>query len=234
MTKTKITILSLAVVLLLSGIGITAFVFLQPKKTIAIEKTKSSVTFTQSYSSLTKKSNFENPKKIIASPEIVESQSDSNPKKFTDGTGMSIKETNLNNYSKGRDESLIYSDDFVNANCESYILTINAAENCYITFRKEILESEVPKIRVSIVLTENPNDSENPESILNCQMLSITQNPDKNALSCTTDNLRLKNGGNYNLILTVAGDVLTNALEKNIEVLTVAEFQQKYSEQVDN
>jgi hypothetical protein len=231
MTKIKIIILSATVILLLLGIGTTAFIFLQPKKTTNVQNITSSITSNQSNSISTQKPNFESSKKIVTNSERMDNPSDINQKKFTDGGTAPIKETDLNTYSRGRNESLIYSDDFVNANCESYILTLNSAQNCYLTFRKEVPEYEIPKIRALITPLETDETS---ESILNCKMLSIEQNPDKNALGCTTENLKLKNSGNYNMTLTIAGDTLNNSLEKNIEILTVAEFQQKYSDQGEN
>jgi hypothetical protein len=234
MTKTKIIILSLIVFLLLSGIGLATFVLLKPQNNSTIQNNKSIVSSVQSYSSTTKKITFENPKKSISSSENIDTKNNSNSKRFSDDSEVTIAETDLNNYSKARDESLIYPDDFAVAECESYILTVNSAQNCYLTFRKEILESEVPKIRASIISLDNYDSSEGVESFLKCKKLSVEQNPDKNAIRCSTDNLNLQNSGYYNMTLTVAGDVLNNALEKNIEVLTTSEFQQKYNEQVDN
>ncbi len=232
MSKTKIIALSTIVVLILVGIGYGAFVLLQPtKKSIKTEEKKVEIKPVSSVNQF-KKNNFDNSKKSNAA-DISTNPDDFGPKKFTDAAGQPIKETDLNTYSQARDETKIYSDDFVNANCESYNLTINSAQNCYINFRKEILESEVGKIKAKIVSANNSGNNFE-ETNLTCAMLKVEQNPNKNAVSCTTDNLRLKFAGNYNLNLTIGEDILTNSLEKNIEVLTVDEFQTKYNPAQDN
>ena len=225
MSKIKIITISIITFLIFAGIGFGAFMVLHPSKNNVkpIEKKVENVSV--SSTNQFQKNNFDNSKKSN-SVEVSTNPDDFKPKKFTDADGQPIKETDLNTYSQARDESKIYSDDFVNANCESYNLTINSSQNCYINFRKEILDSEVGKISANIVQVGN-SENVSEESKLRCVMLSVEQNPNKNTLSCTTDNLRLKYSGNYNLNLTIGEDILTNSLEKNIEVLTVDEFQTK-------
>jgi hypothetical protein len=232
MSKTKLIATVIISAFLIIGIGTAAYLLSQPKKITQIETKSSTISSVKSDSTNPfKKSTFDNSKKNTQDSVIT--VEDSKPKKFTDSNGVPIKETDLNNYSQARDETLLYSDDFVSANCESYNLTINSSQNCYINFRKEILDSEVGKVKAVIVPAES-GDENNQESSLSCKLLNREQNPNKNTLSCTTNNLGLRNSGNYNLTITVREDVLTNSLEKNIEALTVSDFQQKYSDQVEN
>ncbi len=236
MSKTKIILIFVIVILLISGIGFGVFALTQPKKSIVKNGdtgfSASSSTSLSTNANLFKKSNFDNSKKSII-PDQSTNPDDFKTKKFTDSTGQQIKETDLNTYSKVRDESKIYSDDFVNANCESYNLTVNSSQNCYINFRKEILDSEEGKIKAKIVNIEN-SEVESETGNLSCNILKVEQNPNKNALSCTTNNLKVKTPGNYNLTLIIGEDILNNSLEKNIEVLTVDEFQTKYNQTQEN
>lgn len=228
MSKTKILIASFVSLLLIIGTIVGTFILLQPKKIIPLENKVVSIPSTKnSTDNPFKKSTFDNSKKNPV-VDISTNPDDFKPKKFTDSTGQPIKETDLNTYSQARDENKIYSDDFVNANCESYNLTVNSSQNCYINFRKEILDSEVSKVKAKITPIES-TEINSQETDLGCVMLKIEQNPNKNTLSCTTDNLKLAIPGNYNLTLTIGEDILTNSLEKNIEVLTVEEFQIKYN-----
>ena len=221
MNKTKLIILSFTLIVFLSLTGIVTYIYSQPKKDKIIKNSNLNVISSQSNLNLEKKTNFQNAEKNSNSNESINYQDNSKSKKFTDAAGMPIKETDLNNYSKGRDESLIYYDDFIRANCETYILAINSPQNCYITFKKEISESQLTKVKASIMQLESFDDLEESTSVLNCKTLSIEQNPNKNTISCSTDNLKLKSSGTYNLTLVVADDIMNNALEKNIEVLTV-------------
>jgi hypothetical protein len=234
MNKTKILVLFLVIVMVSFGIGLLTFMLLQPKSTKTEQSIKTTISSVQGSSTLTKKSTFENKKEVGVSTISSDYENISNSKKFRNATEIPIKETDLNIYSKVRNELLIYSDDFDSADCESFILTINSGQTCYISFRKEILESEISKIRASIVSVENSDGLVMNESVLNCKMLGAEINPNKNVLKCETENLRLVNSGNYNMTLSIAGDELINTLEKNIEVSTIADFQQKYSDQVEN
>lgn len=227
MTKTKITIISIILILTLLGIGILTFVLFQPKNSTILESPKQPTKSIQSYSSSNKQSKFENPKKVVVPP--VQETEEINPKsnKFSDSKDIPIRESDLNKYTKVRDETRIYSDDFDSGICESYILTINSGQTCYLSFRKSLLESQVRIIKVSIVSAES---SELPEKELECSLLVGEQNLDQNIIACRTDNLKLQNSGAYNMTLTLSEDVLSNVLEKNIEVMTVDDFQARFNQ----
>jgi hypothetical protein len=231
MTKTKITVISIISILTLLGIGILTFVLFQPKNSTILESPKQPIKSIQSHSSSNKQSKFENPKKVVLPP--VQETEEINPKsnKFSDSKDIPIRESDLNKYTKVRDETLIYADDFDNAICESYILTLNSNQACYLSFRKSLFESQIAKIKASIVSTES---SESSESDLICKLLVGEQNLDKNILACRTNNLKLQNSGDYNMTLTLSEDVLSNVLEKNIEVMTVDEFQTRFNQSFES
>ena len=61
MTKTKITIISIILILTLLGIGVLTFVLFQPKNSTILESPKQPTKSIQSYSSSNKQSKFEKP-----------------------------------------------------------------------------------------------------------------------------------------------------------------------------